>query len=74
MILFKNELPLDHEKPMENLVDKWTQELVDYFTDTPFSNSWESCWETAWAEIEEQFNTENLQMIHFDAHGNRIGL
>ena len=73
MILFKNELPLDHEKSMDDLADKWTQDLVNYFTDTPFSNSWHSCWETAWAEIEEQFKMENLQMIHLDAHGNRIG-
>ena len=73
MIVFKNELPLDHEKSIDDLVDKWTEDLVDHYTDTPFSNSWHSCWESAWAEIEEQFNTENLQMIHLDSQGNRIG-
>ena len=63
MITFKNELPMDHEKSLEHLVGLWTQDLIHYYTDTPFSNSYDSCYESAWAEIEEEFNTENLEMV-----------
>ena len=63
MIMFRNELPLDHEKSMEHLVELWTQDLINFNTDTPFSNNYDSCLESAWAEIEEEFHYEKLEMI-----------
>jgi hypothetical protein len=63
MITFKNELPMDHERSLEHLVGLWTQDLINHYTDTPFSNSYDSCYESAWAEIEEEFNNENLEMV-----------
>jgi len=63
MILFKNELALDHEVSIEHLVELWTQDLIDYYTDTSFSNNYDACRESAWAEIEEEFHYEKLEMI-----------
>ena len=64
MIISKNELPLDHEKSMEHLVELWTQDLINFNTDTAFSNNYDACYESAWAEIEEEFHYENLEMEH----------
>ena len=64
MILFKGELPLDHTKSIEHLVELWTQDLINHYTDTPFSNNYDACHESAWAEIEEEFYYENLIMEH----------
>ena len=64
MITFKGELPMDHEKSLEHLVELWTQDLINHYTDTPFSNNYDACHESAWAEIEEEFYYENLVMEH----------
>ena len=63
MITFKNELPMDHERSLEHLVELWTQDLINHYTDTPFSTNYDACYESAWAEIEEEFHWEKLEMV-----------
>jgi len=63
MITFKGELPMDHERSLEHLVELWTQDLINHYTDTPFSTNYDACYESAWAEIEEEFHWEKLEMV-----------
>ena len=62
MITIKNELPMDHERSLAHLVGLWTQDLIHHYTDTPFSTNYDACYESAWAEIEEEFHWEKLEM------------
>ena len=63
MIKFKGELPMDRERSLEHLVELWTQDLINHYTDTPFSTNYDACYESAWAEIEEEFHWEKLEMV-----------
>jgi hypothetical protein len=52
MITFKNELPLDHTKSIEFIVNTWTKEIQEEHRDRDMGVGWDSCNETAWNELE----------------------
>ena len=52
MIIFKNELPIDHEKSIQNIVHTWAKEIYDG-----------DC-EDAWNSVEEHLQSEGLEMEH----------
>tara|TARA_B100001057_G_C22447920_1_gene793880 strand:- start:269 stop:475 length:207 start_codon:yes stop_codon:yes gene_type:complete len=52
MITFKNELPLDHTKSIEFIVNTWTKEIQEENRGRDMGVGWDSCNETAWHELE----------------------
>ena len=66
MLLFKNELPLDHKISIKKLIDVWAkdylQNYLDICKDTTSLSELDYCLEIAEYWIEEQLNLENLIM------------
>ena len=62
MIIFKNELPLDHEVSIQRLIDGWAKDLEKHWSWC--GSSIDSCYETAWYELEEECNREGIEMEH----------
>jgi len=62
MIIFKNELPLDHERSLQTIAAKWAKEfyLDSYATIVNEDHAIES----AWSSIEEHLSSEGLTMEH----------
>jgi len=59
MIIFKNELPIDHEKSIQNIVHTWAKEIYDG-----------DC-EDAWNSFMEHLQSEDL---YVDISGDAIKL
>jgi hypothetical protein len=62
MIIFKGELPLDHEVSIQRLIDGWAKDLEKHWSWC--GSSLDSCYETAWYELEEECNNEGIEMEH----------
>ena len=62
MIIFKGELPLDHEVSIQRLIDGWAKDLEKHWSGC--GSSLDSCYETAWYELEEECNNEGIEMEH----------
>ena len=66
MLLFKNELPLDHKISIKKLIDVWAkdylQNYLDICKDTTSLSELDYCLEIAEWHLEEQLNLENLIM------------
>ena len=62
MMVFKNELPMDHETSMEHLADIFTKEIQEENEGLNMGTSWDCCRESAWCEIEFELECEGLEI------------
>tara|TARA_R100000988_G_scaffold86600_1_gene49476 strand:+ start:739 stop:942 length:204 start_codon:yes stop_codon:yes gene_type:complete len=67
MIIFENELPMDHQKSIQSIVNQWAVDiyLYDEGTGRFFANQ-DYYHECAWNSIEEHLNSEGLKMIEIN--------
>jgi len=63
MIIFKNELPLDHTESIESWVNLWTKSIQEDNEECNMGTNWDCCKETAWNELEWWLEDNNLEMI-----------
>ena len=66
MVIFKNELPLDHKISIQKLIYTWAKDYLDNYLDicdnTTTASHLDYCLEIAEWHIEEQLGLENLKM------------
>jgi len=63
MIIFKNELPLDHEKSIEHIVYNWSIDMFEHDKDMGIGTpNLDYCNEISWSSIEEHLSCEGLEM------------
>jgi len=66
MVLFKNELPLDHKISIKKLIDVWAKDYLENYLDicedTTTGSHLEYCLEIAEWHIEKELELENLKM------------
>ena len=62
MIMFRNELPLDHQNSILHIVENWA---LDVYYDDRYSDAnrnMDYCSECAWFSVEEHLNNEGLEI------------
>ena len=66
MVIFKNELPMDHKVSIRRLVDVWAKDYLENYLDicenTTTTSQLDYCLEIAEWHIEEQLESEGLKM------------
>ncbi len=63
MIIFKNELPLDHKKSLEYIVSSWTVDMFEHDLEMGMVKpNMDYCQEVSWNSIEEHLSSEGLEM------------
>ena len=62
MIIFKNELPMDHENSILHIVEDWALNIYhdDRYSDA--NNNMDYCRESAWFSVEDHLNNEGVEM------------
>ena len=61
MIIFKGELPLNHEPRLNSIAKNYAN---NYDEDEFTTEDWEYLYDQAWSWIEQQLTSENLIMEH----------
>ena len=62
-MIFKNELPLDHEPSLDYMAQAWATENVESAVedeDDYYSSNWDYEYEMSWSAIESDLESEGL--------------
>ena len=63
MITFKNELPMDHEKSIEQIVSSWSIDMYEHDKEMGIVKpNLDYCTEVSWNSVEEHLESEGLKM------------
>ncbi len=63
MIIFKNELPIDHEKSIQHIVHNWSKDMFKHDKEMgTVPPNIDYCREISWNSIEEHLEAEGLEM------------
>ena len=63
MIIFNNELPINHEQSLQHIVNAWALDMYNYDTHMGLVKpNMDYCQEVSWNAIEEQLSSEGLIM------------
>ena len=63
MIIFKNELPMDHEKSIEHIVSSWSMDMYEHDEERGLVKpNLDYCAEISWNAVEEHLESEGLKM------------
>ena len=63
MIIFKNELPMDHEKSIEHIVSSWATDMYEHDKERGIVKpNLDYCIEISWNSVEEHLESEGLKM------------
>ena len=63
MIIFKTELPMDHEKSIEHIVSSWSIDMYEHYKEMGIVKpNLDYCTEVSWNSVEEHLQSEGLKM------------
>ena len=65
MIIFKNELPIDHEQSLRHIVYNWSKDMFEHDKEMGIvPPNIDYCTEISWNSVEEHLQSEGLEMEH----------
>ena len=65
MIIFKNELPIDHAQSLRHIVYNWSKDMCEHDKETGIvPPNIDYCTEISWNSVEEHLQSEGLEMEH----------
>ena len=63
MIVFKNELPIDHEDSIKHIVYNWSKDMFEHDREMgTVPQNMDYCIEISWNSVEEHLISEGLEM------------
>ena len=68
-ILFKDELPLDHEESLEKIVEQWSKDDAEKYSHEDYECTWDDHMDYNWESLEEWVEEEGLDIISTNAYG-----
>ena len=62
-ILFKDELPLDHEESLEKIVEQWSKDDAEKYSHEDYEFTWDDHMDHNWWSLEDWLKEEGLEMV-----------